>query len=213
MKIFITVVTLALFFLSGCTAQKEIVVDDKKELFSNLKKELDQKFDTVETEKENISQDTLNQFKVCRDAKNSLRDAPKSIIRMKKLRASFNASDYVEKIQSINSDYDELLSSMSFSIETNEEAKGLEAVVFSALSAKSLEILEQKENLNTHLAIMIKAKRVKAHTAIFIVVKDYKGIIIGINKLNISGDKDSVAEKLNLIVQKDGIEKVIGLLL
>lgn len=205
-----------------------LIKSDKKKLFDSLKKELDQKFLTLQRRQESLeNQNILKQFRACREAKDSLIESPNTLIIMNVLYSDFDASDYVEKIQSIENDYVKLQSSITFSIETNEEAKGLEAVIRSGLSAKELQVLNQKEELNTHLTITIKSNIKKANaygfilarSAISIVVKDYKGVIIGSNKLNISGQstqsyseaKEHVAMKLNKIIQKDGIEKIIGL--
>ncbi|MCD6433304.1 MAG: LPP20 family lipoprotein [Sulfurimonas sp.] len=205
-----------------------LIKSDKKILFESLKKELEQKFMSIEKRQENLAgQNILKQFRVCKDAKNSLINIPNTIIVMSVLDKNFDSSDYIEKLQSVNSDYDKLESNITFSIETNEEAKDLEPVIRSGLSKKRLQILAQKEDLNTHLRVIINSKIEKAkaygfvlaRSAISIVIKDYKGIIIGSNKLNIIGQstqgyadaKEHVAEKLNAMVKKDGIEKVIGL--
>lgn len=205
-----------------------LIKSDKRILFESLKKELDQKFMTIEKRQENLSkQNIVKQFRGCKDAKNSLLYVPNTLIIMSVLENSFDSSDYIEKLQSVNNDYDKLESSITFSIETNKEAKGLEPVIRTGLSLKRLQILTQKEDINTHLRVIINSKIKKANaygfilarSAISIVVKDYKGVIIGSNKLNISGQsvqsyleaKEHVAMKLNKMVQKDGIAKIIGL--
>lgn len=204
-----------------------LIESDKKKLFDSLKKELDQKFAIIEREENNLSNNIIEKFRVCKDAKNSLVDTPNTLIIMNALQNSFDSIDYVEKLQGVNNDYEKILSSISFSIESNKDAKDLEPVISSGLSAKKLQILTQKEELSTHLIIKINSKTKKANAygfilaraAISIEVKDYKGTIIGSNKLNINGQsthgysdaKENVAMKLHALVEKDGIEKVIGL--
>ena len=58
-----------------------------------------------------------------------------------------------------------------------------------------------------------------ARSAISILIKESKGNTIGSNKLNITGQsngsydiaKENVAVKLNALIEKEGISKVIGL--
>ncbi|WP_415397972.1 LPP20 family lipoprotein [Sulfurimonas sp. CS5] len=204
-----------------------LIESDKKKLFDSLKKELDQKFLIIERGENNLSNNIIEKFRVCKDAKNLLVDTPNTLIIMNALQNSFDSVDYVEKLQGVNNDYEKILSSISFSIESNKDAKDLEPVISSGLSAKKLQILTQKEELSTHLIIKINSKIKKANAygfilaraAISIEVKDYKGTIIGSNKLNIDGQsthgysdaKENVAMKLHALVEKDGIEKVIGL--
>jgi len=204
-----------------------LIKSNKKKLFDSLKNELDQKFTTIERVEGNMPQNIVEQFRACKQAKYSLANTPNTLIIMNVLKNSFDASEYIEKIQQVDSDYEKLQSSMTFSIETDEDAKDLKAVIRSGLSAKKMQILTHKENLNTHLTITINSKTKKskaygftlARSAISIIVKDYKGTIIGSNKLNITGQstqgypdaKERVAVKLNAMVEKDGIEKVIGL--
>lgn len=204
-----------------------LIESDKNKLFDSLKKELDQKFLIIERGENNLSNNIIEKFRVCKDAKNSLVDTPNTLIIMNALQNSFDSVDYVEKLQGVNNDYEKILSSISFSIESNKDAKDLEPVISSGLSAKKLQILTQKEELSTHLIIKINSKIKKANAygfilaraAISIEVIDYKGTIIGSNKLNIDGQsthgyldaKENVAMKLHALVEKDGIEKVIGL--
>ena len=78
-----------------------------------------------------------------------------------------------------------------------------------------------------HFNIMIKSDIQRAssygftlaRSAISITIKDSSGAVIGSNKLNITGQssqdfgiaKENIALKLNALIEKEGIAKVIGL--
>jgi hypothetical protein len=144
---------------------------------------------------------------------------------MNVLKGSFESKNYLDKIEAINSDYERLLSGITFSISSDAESKNLQAPISRGLSAEKLQI--KNSNGNKHLNIIISSKIEKAdsygftlaRSAIDITVKDHRGSVIGSNKLNITGQstqgyeiaKESVAIKLNEKIKKDGIGKVIGL--
>ena len=201
---------------------------EKKKLFKSLKKELDQKFDFVEKDKDKASSyNIVKQFKICKEAKNSLKDVKNTLIVLSVLDDGFDSSKYIEKLKDIERDYEKLQSLMSFSVEADSSSQMLKEVLLSGLSAKSLQVLGSGVNSMEHLKIEIrsKVKHLKSYGfflskfSIFITVKDYKNTIIGSNKLNITGQsvksyeiaEENVSQKLYEKMQKDGVEKIIGL--
>jgi len=202
------------------------VKSDKRKLFTGLKKEIDQKLEIIKNK--NIEVQNYNAIKklaTYKDAKLSTSDIKSTLLVMNSLNASFNDASYIDKLQKIDNRYDKLLSKISFSINSNRDAKNLKSSIANGLSVKKYNI-KNSSGIN-HFKIYLSSKTLKAksygfdlaRSAISITVKDSNGVMVGSNKLNITGQstqgykiaKENVAMKLNGIVKKDGIAKVIGL--
>lgn len=202
------------------------IKSDKRKLFEGLKKELQLKFKLIENrniEVENYN--AIKQLSIFKDARKSTADVKNIIAVMGSLNPSFSANIYMDKLQNIENRYEKLLSKISFSVDSNRDAVKLKPVILNGLSLKKYSI--KKNGSNNHFKILISSNTAKARaygfdlarSAIAITVKDSAGVIIGSNKLNITGQstqgykiaKESVAMKLNEMVKKEGIAKVIGL--
>jgi hypothetical protein len=90
---------------------------------------------------------------------------------------------------------------------------------------RKLQIKNAQGAMHFNITITSKIEKANAYgftlarSAISINVKDHRGVIVGSNKLNIIGQstqgyaiaKENVAIKLQAMVEKEGIEKVLGL--
>jgi len=203
-----------------------LVKSDKKKLFDGLKKEIDQKFYMIKEKENSLSRsNTIEKLSVYKSFQNSLQGTQNSLMVMSVLDPSFNDIPYLRKIQELDDKYQKTLSNITFSIESNKPAHNLKSVIAKAISEKHYKI--KKASGKNHFKIYIKSNIQKAksygftlaRSAIDITIKDSKGAIIGSNKLDIVGQStagydvaiQNVAFKLNAIIEKDGIEKVIGL--
>ncbi len=199
-----------------------LVKSEKKKLFESLKKELDQEFSLTQ------NRETLNaikQLNMYEEQKKSLENVPNTLMVMSVLDERFDSAIYIKKIKEIDEKQEKLLNSISFSIESDSESQNLTAALQKGLSAKKI-IIKEGSGKN-HFKITLSSKIEKAssygfilaRSAITITTKDVSGAIIGSNKLNITGQstqgydiaKESIAIKLNEMIKKEGIEKVLGL--
>lgn len=203
-----------------------LVQSDKRKLFESLKKELDQKFEIIESKRlKSQSYNTIKQLAISKEAKASVSDVLSTLLVMNVLDSSFDDSMYIAKTKAVDEHYEQLHSSITFSVHCNDEAQNLVAPIKSGLSAQKLTL--QDASGEKHFNIYIQATIEKAESygfslarsAIVLVVKDSYGAIIGSNKLNITGQstqgyaiaKESVAVKLNEMIKRDGIGKILGL--
>jgi len=203
-----------------------LVKSNKKKLFDSMKKEIEQKFEMIEQEKSSVAHlNMMKHLSFYKKSKASLASLPNTLIVMSELNSGFDGSRYLNDAQVINAEYEDLLASITFSIESNSEAKNLMAVVAKGISAKKLKIA--KSSGKKHFTIMIKSDIQKAssygftlaRSAISITIKDSTGAVIGYNKLNITGQssqgysvaKENVAIKLDTLIAKEGIAEVVGL--
>lgn len=203
------------------------IKSDKKKLFSSLHKEISQEFDSIQRKhEESVEFNLMKRLSLYKNAKESMSGLKNTLLVMNSLNPNFNDRSYVNKVFDIENRYDSLLSQITFSIDANYDARKLIPSISNGLSLSKYKILKKSKNKN-HFRIALHASTVKAESygftlarcAISITVKNSKGEVIGSNKLNITGQstqgyeiaKENVSVKLNAMVIKDGIEKIIGL--
>ncbi len=202
------------------------VKTDKKSLFQSLHQDLDKKFQLIENKnKEAQNYYALKKLNIYSLSLDSLYDVDSTLAVMHSLDADFDESTYIQKIQDIENKYARLLSKISFTVNSNNDARKLRSSLSKGLSEKQYKINNLKNK--NHFTIYISSKTSKAksygfdlaRSAISITVKDYKGNIVGSNKLNITGQStqgykiagENVAIKLNTLIVKEGIANIIGL--
>ncbi len=203
-----------------------LISSNKTKLFDSLKSEIEQKFTLIEKQKEKLDNyNAIKQLVILKESKNSVKDMLDNLVVMNVIDSDFNSKEYVNRAKDVRDDYEKMLSSITFSIGSNETAKNLKASISSGLSSEKLQIKNGSGKKHFHIEISSKNNQSSSHgfiiirSAIEIKVRDFKGSIVGSNKLNIIGRstqgldvaKESVAIKLNEMVKKDGIGKVIGL--
>ena len=200
---------------------------DKSKLFNSLDKELSQNFSIIQRKYEEAEQfNTLKKLSIYKTHKESLANVKNTLIVMHSLNASFDDTAYLSKVLEIENRYDSLLSKVTFSIDSNEDAKNLIASVANGISLKKYKITKKSRGEN-HFKIRIVSSTSEAksygfnlaRSAISITVKDNDATVIGSNKLHLTGQstqgyaiaKENVAVKLNAAILENGIAKVIGL--
>lgn len=199
-----------------------LVKSEKKKLFDSLKKELEQKISLAQAREAANAIKELNMYK---EQKISLEDIPNIVTVMSVLDEGFDGSKYIQKIREIDAQYEKLLDSITFSLESDNESQNLTAPLQKGLSAKKLTIKEGSGKNHFKISISSKIEKassygfILARSAISITIKDNRDSIIGSNKLNITGQstqgydiaKESIAIKLGEMIKKEGVEKVLGL--
>ena len=203
-----------------------LIKSDKKKLFESLKTEINQKFELADKELETLnSYNVIRELSIYKKVINNFLDVPNMLIIMNVLDDSFNAKDYLNRVKILNRGYEKLLSSISFSIVAREESKNLISPISHGLNVKKLQIKNIIDD--KHVVIFIKSDIQKvlaygfilARSAIEISIENNKGTVIGSNKLNIVGQsihsyeaaKEGIAIKLNDMIKKEGVGKVLGL--
>ncbi len=203
-----------------------LVKSNKKKLFNSMKQEIEQKIRKVESKKSVIANhNAIKKIDAYQGFRESLADVPNTLLVMDVLDSSFNGDKYLTRLEAIDKEYALLVSSLSFSVSSNAEASNLKSAISQGISAQKLKISDAKGK--NHFRVHIKSKIEKAssygftlaRSAIVIEVKDYKGVVIGSNKLSVIGQstqgynvaKENVAFKLNEMIKKEGILKVVGL--
>ena len=203
-----------------------VVKANKRKLFESMDQELKQKFALIKSEEKSLaSSNALKKLSFYKSVKNSLKSLPNTLIVMNVLNGSFAGDEYIRETQIISSKYQEIVQNISFWVMSSKNVANLKAPIVKAISAKSLKV--KKANSKMHFNIIISGKIEKANSygftlarsEITIVTKEVNGAVIGSNSLNIVGQssqgykiaKQNLSYKLNALIQKEGIAKVLGL--
>lgn len=202
------------------------IKSDKVKLFLSLQKELEQKFLVIKNK--NLEAKKYNAVKELSIYKENLKatyDVKNIVAVMGSLKSSFDGSLYINKAQDTKNRYEKFLSKISFSVNCNRDSIRLKPVIIDGLNSSGYSVKDSGGK--NHFKIHIESETIESYTygfdivrsAIFISVKDNEGVIVGSNKLNITGQstqgyeyaKESVAMKLNSMLQRDGISTILGL--
>ncbi len=203
-----------------------VVKSNKRKLFVSMKKELDQKFSSIDAQERTLlHSDALKLLHFYRVELASLKSMENTLLVMSSLNERFDADEYIRKMQILSSKYQTLSQNITFSFQANSAGKNLIAPLSKGLSQKHFTI--KKSRGKYHFTIFVNATIQKANAYGFtlaraeikVITKDYRGNIIGSNVLNITGQssqgyaiaKQSIIIKLNALIQKEGIDKVLGL--
>jgi len=203
-----------------------LIKSDKKALFADLKKELDEKIILLQDKEHQIgNKNIVEQLRFYRETDSSFVTLESTLNVMNVLNRGFDSTPYLKTKSHYTTRYSALLNKVTVSLESNNHAEGLIAPVQAALSAKK--IIVQNRQDSYHLTIEIDAKINYVHemgfdlarSAITLTTKDSSNRTLGSNKLNIVGQstqgdavaKENVAIKLKRMIDKEGIAKVLGL--
>ena len=203
-----------------------LIKSNKKKLFESMKQEIEQNFEIIKQERKSVEHlNMMKHLSFYKKSKETLSRLPNTLLVMSELNAAFDGTAYLSKAQAINAEYKKLLSSITFSIKSNTQARNLIAPIAKGISAKKLKIADSSGKKHFDIMIISDIQRASsygftlARSAISITIKDSTGAVIGSNKLNLTGQssqgfgiaKENVALKLNALIAKEGIAEVIGL--
>ncbi|MDD3061091.1 MAG: LPP20 family lipoprotein [Sulfurimonas sp.] len=203
-----------------------LVRSNRKELFASMHSEIEQNFTLVEKKKNVLAYaSALKKLAFYKQTQETFANLPDTLLVMQSLDKSFDPEGYLSMAQELDKEYEALQKSISFSVQSNEDGIKLVPSVAKGLSDKKL-TLDENENPD-HFKVIITSNTQEAfaygftlaRSAIEINVQDAEGAVIASNKLNITGQstqgyeiaKENVAMKLDELIKKEGIEKVIGL--
>jgi hypothetical protein len=203
-----------------------LIKSNKEKLFLSMKQETEQNFALISQNEQTLKRaNVLKQLSFYRATKASLSTLPNRLIVMNVLHPSFDSNAYLKQMQGINTKYETLLREISFSITSDAHATNLIAPIAKGLSAKKFKINDAKTRENFTVYVTSKIEQASsygftlARSDVSIITKDDSGTVIGSSTLNIIGQssqgfsvaKQNIALKLNALIEKEGIGKIMGL--
>lgn len=203
-----------------------LIKSDKAQLFSSYKQELDGKIALLQGQESTVkTRNVVEQLNFYKQADSGFGSIEHTLNVMNVLNANFDSAPYLSAASHYKNSYDDLRAKITFGFNANADASHLIAPIKAGLSANKL--LLQDRNDAYHLRIFIHADidTVRsmgfdlARTALSFSTQDHSGTTVGSNKLNITGQstqgyavaKENVAVKLKRLIEKEGIESVLGL--
>jgi hypothetical protein len=204
-----------------------LLKSNKKQLFTSMLQETNQEFSLLDEKEKNLEgANGIKKLVFYKEAKNSLVNLPNRLIVMSVLESSFDGTMYMQKLQAYDGAYESLLKGLTFLVTTSKNANNLQRVIEKGLSKEKINIAtDGEENMHFHVHIDANIQEANsygfslARSEINIVTKDSDGTAVGANRLSIIGQssqgyevaKQNLAIKLDELVKKEGIARVLGL--
>ncbi|QOP45252.1 LPP20 family lipoprotein [Sulfurimonas paralvinellae] len=197
---------------------------DKKQFFNGLKQDIEQQLNIIEMREQNIgSKNAIEQLAFYRQSLDSLKELQNSLAVMKVLEPKFSAESYLQRYERLRKKHDALLQRISFWVKSNYQP--LAFPIAKGISAKKLTIKNRKDKFHFNVLIDADIKKASAYgftlarANITIATQDAHANVIANNSLNLVGQssqgysiaKQDLVKKLNRLIEKEGIEKVLNL--
>jgi|LGOV01.1.fsa_nt_gb LPP20 lipoprotein len=203
-----------------------LIRSDKAQLFKSLRRELDEKITLLESQESTIeNKNVIEQLRFYKRANSDFASIEQTLNVMNVLNRDFDSTPYLTATSHYKNSYDDLRAKITFGFKANSDATNLIEPIKAGLSTKQLLIQDRNDDYHLRISILANVETVHsmgfdlARTAISLTTQDRSGTTIGSNKLNITGQstqgytiaKENVAIKLNRLIEKEGIESVLGL--
>lgn len=202
-----------------------LIKSDKDKLFTSLKNELDRKFAQInEKEKTYKKLNVLERINFYKEASDSLQEIENTLVVMDVLHPGFDTSAYTVQSNRIHKAYKDTKGAVSLSIDSDDNSQRLVSPIKAALGKRGYSFAKRTDS--NHLTITIQSDIesanamgfILARSAIRITVTTNQGVVIGGNKLNITGQstqsyaiaKENIAIQLNNDIKEKGIENILG---
>ena len=121
------------------------IKSDKKKLFDSMLNDVKTTFRGINQRHSSaLNYNAIKQLNLYTKSQKELTNIPNTLSVMNVLNSSFDTKIYMDKIQDIETNYSDLLSKITFSIESNADAKNLKAALSSGLSSQKLQVKRSK---------------------------------------------------------------------
>jgi hypothetical protein len=201
-----------------------VVKVNKQKFFEGLKSEIDQKFEIYKNEMKNIQNlEALKQLAYYKNMEASFEYVKNALVVMKVLNKSFDTNKYIAFMSEVIQKQQYLLEHISFWVRSNVES--LAKPIESALTKKKFSMKNVKSKMHYDIYINAKIQKANAYgftlarSEITFITKNYNAKVIASNVLHLTGQssqgyaiaKQNLVKRLNDLIQKEGISKVLNI--
>jgi hypothetical protein len=201
-----------------------LVKVNKQKLFNSLEKETQQKFEIIENkEKIQENKNALDKLFFYKESLESLQNLPNTLTVMSVLNEGFDTKPYLDKYDALDRKYESYLKNITFWVDSNY--KPLVSPVSKGLSHKNIKIKNVSGVMHFHIYIKANIQKAAAYgfslarANISITTKDSQLTTIATNSINLVGQssqgyeiaKQDLVNKLNKLIQNEGIAKVLNI--
>jgi hypothetical protein len=201
-----------------------LVAVDRMKFFKSLQSELDQEFMEVDAwQRDAKNENALAQLHFYNSVLTKMQDIRNRVIVMSVLNENFHGEKYLAKYEQLRSKRESLLQKITFWVEA--DMRSLATPIERGLTQERFHI--KKINSVYHFTVVIRTSIQKAQSygfyiarsEISIVTKAQNKAVIATNILHITGQssqsfaiaKQDIVKKLNRLVKKEGIAKILNL--
>lgn len=203
-----------------------LVRSDKKKLFLSMKHELDQIFRIIDTKRQVMKHaNGLRELALYKKSLEDIQSIPNRLLVMNSLDKSFSGKVYLKKMELIETTYENLLSNISFRINAQKNVRNLIAPILKGLSDEGFGVKNHASKVNFKVSIRATITKAASYgfsivrAQINLVTKDQNSRSVGSNSIHLIGQstqsfsvaKQNLTLKLNALIAKEGIAKVLGL--
>ncbi len=205
-----------------------LVKSDKEKFYTSLVKELDMKFKTLNEKRAvNKGANIIKQAYFYQDAVNETNEMMSTLLVLGTLDENFNDKKYLDDIQTINAENEAVKKAINFVIQTDKASLNMAEAVRVALTDSGFKVVSSKAKNSNTVFVKLSSRAEESKAMGFIVakittnieVKTADGKTVGGNKLNINGQspqsfelaKENGSKKLKKMIQKEGINTILGL--
>jgi hypothetical protein len=197
---------------------------DRMKFFLSLKRELQQQFDLLSSlQRDSHQKNLLAELKSYNDALENLSDLQNRLLVMNVLNKEFNAKPYLKKYATLKERRDSLLHKITFWVYA--DYKALVSPIAKGLNSKNIRV--KKLHNSAHFTVVIDSDIQKARAYGFYIARaqidirteDNNGDTLATNTFNLTGQssqsfaiaKQDIVKKLNTLVKREGIAKILNL--
>lgn len=206
-----------------------LVRSNKEQLTQSLVKELKAKTKRLETQRRTLaSSNPLSRYQFYDRSQKEIKEMFSTVLVLDTLDTSFSDEIYASTVETINAEFQALKRDMTFSLSYDSNSKGFKEEIQVALTNEDKRVVEKQRNNKNHISIVLRttAEYAKsngfniARAVLQIDVKDNNGKVVGGNRINLIGHAtqgnaialNNAVKKLHDLIQKDGIETILGIL-
>ena len=175
-------------------------------------------------EKQILDSGVISRYNFYTEAVRKLESTFSTLVVLNTLSDTFDDNPYLQLVAEMHKKLRALKNTMTFSINGDRDSLGFMEVIRTALTDHQIKIdaVEDKNHLSVYLSTTV-GNSVSygfyiAKTVLLVTVKDYQGRTVGGNRLNINGQAtqgdsaalENASKKLQNMIQKEGLAKVLG---
>lgn len=205
-----------------------LVRSDRNRFAKSLVSDIDRKMNRIKNKETLVrTGNAITRYRFYAESSETINTMFPTLLVLSTLSDSFDDSPYLIFAEKINHDFQTLKNSITFSLQGDRHASGFIEALRVSLTDQHFKVIRHQASGNNHIIIDLRTaiKNSRAYdiyiakTILDISVKDNKNTVIGGNRVTINAQAlqskeaalDNAAKKLQAMLKKEGVEKILGI--
>lgn len=205
-----------------------LIRSDKEKFYDSLVKEMDIKIKALEDRRAgNQDANIIKKTYFYQDAVNETAEFMPTLLVLNTLSETFDDSKYLKTIGTLNNEFEAIKKAINFVISGDAESKNMGETIRVALTDSGFKVVGAGAKNADTVFVKLSTRSEQSEAMGFIVAKmttnievtTADGKVVGGNKLNINGQspqsyelaKENASKKLSKMIEKEGMNKILGL--